>query len=99
MKNYLVINVNGVDMTGMTDIQFTIKQPTKGLEFTYSGDAIDTSEQGKVIVTIPKSDAAQLAAAEARGQLMFTWPTGIPDATKTFTVPIEELLKGEGYGE
>ncbi len=99
MKCYLTINVHGEDMSEMTDVQFNLKQPTQGLEFTYLGEAIDTSEQGKVIVTIPKADAAQLAATEARGQLMFTRPSGIPDATQVFAVPVWELQKEGGYGD
>ena len=98
MKAYLTINVHGVDLREMTDICFNLKQPTQGLEFNYTVAAINTSEAGKLIVTIPKADADQLALTDASGQIMFMRTGGIPDATKPFVVPIWELQKEGGYG-
>lgn len=98
MKTFLTVNVHGVDLREMSDIEFSLKQPTRGLAFNYSGAAINTSEQGKLIVTIPKADADLLMVEDATGQIMFTRPGGIPDATPVFRVPIWELQKEGGYG-
>lgn len=99
MTTHLTVNVHGVDLREMSDVQFNLKQQTQGKEFNYSGAAINTSTQGKLIVTIPKADADQLTVEDATGQVMFTRPGGIPDATKVFTVPIWELQKEGGYGD
>jgi len=39
-----------------------------------------------------------LEVAPMRGQIMFTREDGMPDATKPFTVSVEELIKEAGYG-
>lgn len=99
MRNQLVVNVPGEDMNTMTNIEVTIEQEENNLEFTYSGDSIAVSAAGKVLVSIPKEDADQLNFEnDVRGQVMFTRPTGFPDATRIFRIPVRELLKEGGYG-
>ena len=99
MKNYVTITVPGVDMHEMTNIEVTIEQESTGKEFTYSGGAISLSEEGKVIVEMPKDDAATFDTEDAQGQVMFTRPGGIPDASRIFRIPVYELLKDDGYGD
>jgi hypothetical protein len=99
MKNAVTINVPEINLSAVSDIEVTFTQKSSGIELDYDGDAIEVLNDHQLAVIIPKEDAMQLDDKSVRGQVMFTPSTGIPDATKIFTVTVDELLKEAGYGD
>lgn len=98
MRSYLPIDIPGEDMAAMSEIEVCIEQESTGQEFVYSGDSV-TATAGRVIVEIPKVDADRLEYGEAYCQVMFTRPTGVPDATEKVKFEVYELMKDGGYGD
>lgn len=98
MRSVVSITVNGVDMLNVTDIEVKLIQEDTGVEMLFTGSDVMIASETEISVVIPKDIAMQLEVAPLRGQIMFTMPNGIPDATKPFTIPVSELIKEEGYG-
>ena len=98
MRSVVPITVNGVDMLNVTDIEVKLIQEDTGVEMLFTGSDVMIADSATVQVEIPKAIGMQLEVAPIRGQIMFTMPNGIPDATKPFTIPVSELIKEEGYG-
>ena len=98
MRGVISIEVDGVDMTTVTDIEVKLIQEDTGVDLLFTGSQVAVANESTVQVEIPKVTAMQLELAPLRGQVMFTQPNGYPDATKPFTVPVSELIKVDGYG-
>lgn len=98
VTNYITINVPGVDLTTVSDVEVTIEQRSTDVEFTYSGENALVVGPHLVTVTVPKADALQFDKKSAKGQMMFTDSAGVPGITKIFIIPMDELLKEDGYG-
>ena len=98
MKGTVTVNVPEVDFTTVTDIQVELVQEDTKVEMLFTGGNVNVANENTVMVVIPKDVAMQLEVAPLRGQIMFTYPNGFPDATKAFTVPVSELIKESGYG-
>lgn len=92
IKNTVHISVDGIDLTTLTNIEFYVRQVNKF--FQYTPQIIDASN---MIVTIPKEDADELCCACVKLQFAFTDKDGNDDASEVVSVPMEELLKGDGY--
>ena len=92
IKNTVHISVDGIDLTTLANIEFYVRQA--GKFFQYTPYVIDASN---MIITIPKEDADELWAATVKLQFAFTDKDGNDDASEVVSVPIEELLKGDGY--
>lgn len=98
MRSAVPITVNGVDMLTVTDIEVKLIQEDTGVNMLFTGGDVLVVDSATVQVEIPKEVGMQLEVSPLRGQIMFTHPNGIPDATKPFTVPVSELIKEDGYG-
>lgn len=98
MRSAVSITVDGVDMTTVTDIEVKLIQEDTGVEMLFAGGDVTIVDSATVQVVVPKDIGMQLDVAPLRGQVMFTYSDGIPDATKPFTVPVSELIKEDGYG-
>ena len=98
MRGAVSINVDGVDLSTVTDIEVELIQEDTGVEMLFTGAEVVVTGETALTVVISKSAAMQLEVAPLRGQIMFTRDNGFPDATKPFTVPVSELIKEDGYG-
>lgn len=98
MRSAVSITVNGIDMTTVTDIEVKLIQEDTGVEMLFTGGDVTIVDSATVQVVIPKDIGMQLDVAPLRGQVMFTYPNGYPDATRAFSVPVSELIKEDGYG-
>lgn len=98
MRGVVSITIDGVDMMTVSDVEVKLIQEDTGVDLLFSGSDVMIADSSNVEVTIPKEVAMQLDTSPMRGQVMFTQENGIPDATKPFTVKINELIKEEGYG-
>ena len=98
MRGAVSITVDGIDLTKVTDIEVELIQEDTGVEMLFTGGEVVVTGETALTVTIPKDTAMSLEVAPLRGQIMFTREDGMPDATKPFTVSVEELIKEAGYG-
>ena len=98
MRSAIPITVDGVDMTTVTDIEVKLIQEDTGVDMLFTGSDVSVVDAATVQVVIPKDVALQMEVSPLRGQIMFTWDNGFPDATKPFIVPVSELIKEDGYG-
>lgn len=97
MRNLVTINVRGINLYDVTDIEVCLEQ--NDVELLYSGDDIEIGSESQLLIDVPKETAMTLDFRKlVRGQVMFT-KDGIPDATKPFMFPVMELIKGDGYGD
>lgn len=99
MRSLIAVDVDGIDLTTVTDIEVQLIQEDTGVELLLSGDEVTVVSETQVSFGIPKSVGMQLEAAPIRAQIMFTRDTGLPDATKPFNIPVSELIKEAGYGD
>jgi len=99
MRGAVPITIDGVDMLTVTDIVVKLIQEDTGVEMLFTGAEVAIADSTTIQVVIPKDVAMQLDVSPLRGQVMFTYPNGFPDATKTFSVPVSELIKEDGYGD
>ena len=93
MENTLQFNVEGIDLTGATNLEFYIKQ--RSGEFYQYTPSITSSST--IEVYIPFEDAMKLSVGTAECQLALTTANGTKVATKVGTVRVGELLKESGY--
>ena len=94
IRNTITINTPDLDLSKVTNILTTFEQRTTGVELTYTPTVVDSHT---LSVTMPKDDAMKLDHTPLRGQVMFTI-NGAPQASKVFSVSVNELLKEDGYG-
>ena len=92
IKNQLLIEVNGVDLTQTTNLELYISQTPHF--FQYVPEVMDTN---KLVVVIPFEDAMKLKRGVARMQLAFVGPDGGPNASEPVDVPVATLIKEAGY--
>ena len=91
IKNYLHIEVTGLDLTEVTDLEFYVRQ---GAQFwQYKPTVVSGTE---MTVSIPFEDAMLLRKGFAQLQFAFK-RNGVPDASEIDTVPVGVLLKEAGY--
>ena len=99
MRSAVPITVDGVDLTTVTDIEVELVQESTGVEMLFTGSDVVVGGSSELTVMIPKDVGMQLEVSPLRGQIMFTHnDSGLPDATKPFTIPVSELIKEAGYG-
>ncbi len=98
MLNYLTINVSGTDLTEVTGLELRLVQDAGGVKNAFSGESLEVKNSSQVIAAIPRSVCEKLKTEHsARGQLLFL-RDGVPDRTRVFEIPIDELLPEGGYG-
>lgn len=92
IENYLHIEVTGVDLTQVTDLEFYIRQ---GIKFwQYKPSVVSESE---MTVRIPYEDAMYLRGG-GFVQLQFTFMrNGVPGASEIDSKIVGDLLKEAGY--
>jgi hypothetical protein len=98
MMNYVTINIPNLDLSTVSDVTVTFKQKSTGTELTYTDTNIKYIDGHTMTVKIPKEDAMKLNRTPIQGQVMFI-QNGVPNATEVFMTSVEELLKGDGYGD
>lgn len=91
IKNLLQIEVSGVDLTALQNIEFYIKQ--NGNLLQYKPTVISASE---MVVTVPFEDAMRLKEGAALLQFAFI-ENGTPRASDIERVNVSDLLKTAGY--
>ncbi len=97
MMNLVTINVHGIDLYSVTDIEVCLTQGST--ELIYSGQNIQIGNESQLLVSIPKSVAMNLdCKLDVSGQIMWK-KDGIPDASKIFLISVRKLLKEAGYGD
>ena len=93
VKNIVHVNVEGVKLTTLKNIEFYVRQG--GLFFSYVPSVISDEE---MIVEIPKADADRLKFTEpVRLQFIGTDPSGLPVPVPVVETTVNELLAPEGY--
>ena len=98
MKNKVVISLDDVQLDAVSDVEVTFDQKMSGVELSYKGDQIEILSESELAVIIPKEDAMKLLDKPIRYQVMYM-EDGFPKATKIYRMPVDELLKDDGYGE
>jgi len=97
MRNLVTINVHGINLYDVSDIEVCLKQ--NDVELLYSGDDIEIGSESQLLVEVPKETAMNFDFKKpVHGQVMFT-KDGLPDATRPFSFPVMELIKEAGYGD
>lgn len=97
MRNLVTINVHGIDLYSVTDIEVCLTQGST--ELLYSGQEVQIGNESQLLVDIPKSVAMNLdCKLDVSGQIMWK-KDGIPDATEIFMISVRKLLKEAGYGD
>lgn len=93
IQNELHIEVEGVDLTTVRNIEFYVRQG-KCFFRTYPAIVVSPTE---MIVSIPFEDAMQLAYGMASLQFAFVDENGTPRASEPVSESVGILLKKEGY--
>ena len=93
IENRLIITVDGVDLTTVTDILFWIRQ--SNTLFEYVPKVIDSKTMS---VTIPKEDAMKFLLSTVEMQFAFTHEDMHPEASEIVKMQVDQLLKEAGYG-
>ena len=92
IENNLHVEVEGVDLTNCTDLEFYVKQDSLFFQYTPI-----VREAGIMTVTIPYEDAMKLRRAPVKMQFAFKDETGRPDSSAPVDVSVGEFLKEAGY--
>ena len=93
IRNELHIEVDGVDLTTVRNIEFYVRQG-KCFFRTYPAFVVSPSE---MTVSIPFEDAMQLTSSMASLQFAFVDANGTPRASEPAAEPVGILLKKAGY--
>lgn len=97
MENVLELEVTdgteAVDFTGATNILLAISQKQCGVYIELSA----TVRDGKLVCTLPYKSAMRLAAANCLIQVMWTTASGGKRATAVEQIPVDRLIREEGY--
>lgn len=91
MENRLHIEVSGVDLRTLEDLEFYVRQGT--CFWQYAPTVISETE---MVVIIPFEDAMKLRPGSVLLQFAYT-QAGTPDATDPQSITVGELLKKMGY--
>lgn len=92
IKNTVRISCSGVDLTTISNIEFYIRQ---SYFFRYYTPTVVSASE--MLVVVPFEDCCELRGGNAELQFAYTDADGNPKASKTVTVPVETLLKEDGY--
>lgn len=97
MENVLELEVTdgtgSVDFTGATNILLGISQKQCGVYI----ELPVTVQDGKLVCTLPYKDAMRLATGSCCIQIMWTTSSGAKRATSVEQIPVERLIREEGY--
>ena len=93
IENYLYVNVEGVDLTTVTDPVFWVQQGNVFLEYVP-----EIADSGTMLVHIPKEDAMKLWNNDVEMQFAFTTQEGRYMASDIVRMSVKRLLKEAGYG-
>lgn len=99
MANRVILPVKDFDMTVVSDIEVCFEQRSTETELVYKDESVYVESEHEVAVLMPKEDAMLLDDHPVRWQVMFIGQDGYPNATKVKQMPVNELLKDDGYGE
>lgn len=99
MRNVIPIDITGLDITGVTDIEVYLEQRSTNTYLKFSGDDVQLVDADTLTINLSKEDAMKFSTATARGQVAYTDSEGNPGATKVFYVPVYELIWRGGYGD
>lgn len=99
MFNRVPLEFPDVDFSAASDVEVTFDQKTSGVELTYAEEAVAVIDETHLEVYVPKEDALKLYHKPIRYQAMFIGADGFPSASKIYTMPVDELLKDDGYGD
>ncbi len=94
-KNTLRIvpkNPDSIDFTKISKIEVYLRQGTFFRQYTPT-----VVDAGTMLVEIPFDDALQLKPGRASMQFAYTDEAGHPQNTRERVVPVENLIKQEGY--
>lgn len=94
LRQKIIIEVEGEDMTAVTDIIFTIRQTQAELNLTCT--AVDESN---IYCELTKADAMTLLVGKCRCQLLYTDAEGSPQRSSVIVMQVGEVLKEDGYGD
>ncbi len=93
IQNTFVVEVEGVDLKTVSNIEFYLRQ--KSVFFQYTPIVTESNE---MMVTVPKKDADLLNAnMPVRLQFAYTDENGNPQASDPTEVNVGVLLKDGGY--
>ena len=96
MENVLELEVTdgagAVDFTGATNILLAISQ-----QYGFYIELPVTLQDEKLICTLPYKEAMRLGASPCTMQLMWTTASGAKRATKAEQIPVDRLIREEGY--
>lgn len=93
IRNELHIEVEGVDLTTVRNIEFYVRQGKCFFE-TYPVSVVSATE---MVVSIPFEDAMRLTSSMASLQFAFVDANGTPRASEVAAEPVNVLLKKAGY--
>lgn len=93
IKNSLHVEVEGIDLTSVSDIKFFVRQRAEFYE-KYSVEVLSSTE---MLVFIPFEDAMRLNAGSAQLQFAFVDENGTPRASEVCVEDVGRLLAEEGY--
>lgn len=97
MENVLELEVTDgiepVDFTGATNILLAISQKQCGVYIELPVNVQD----GKPVCTLPYKSAMRLVSVPCLIQVMWTTATGGKRATAVEQIPVERLIREEGY--
>lgn len=92
IENLLQIQVDGIDLTTVSNIEVYVKQISFFKQYTPQNITENT-----MLVDIPLQDAMQMKTGTASIQFAFVDADGNPRASEITEVPVSELLKEAGY--
>ena len=94
IRNSIAVSVKGIDLTTVSKLEFYVSQGT--LFFQYEPTVASATT---LTVDMPLADAMQLVPyLPAKLQFAYTvTSTGKPGASDELEVPVDDLLKNEGY--
>ena len=93
LRQKIIIEVEGEDMTTTAGIIFTVKQPRAELNLACT--AVDASN---IYCELTKDEAMELMAGKCRCQLLYTDAEGTAHRSSVISLPVGEVLKEDGYG-
>ncbi len=97
MENVLELEVTDgaepVDFSGATNILLAISQKQCGVYMELPA----AFQGGKLVCTLLYKDAMRLVAASCLIQLMWTTADGAKRATAVAQIPVDRLIREEGY--
>ena len=91
--NNLLIEVDGLDLTSVTNIEFYVRQGV--YDWTLP---VTVNDASSMLVVFPKEYAMNLCDTEpVELQFAFTDKNGNPDASDPLTISVGRLIKEAGY--